>query len=54
MKSIKFSQYSLDKIKILRKHGIIVNKKMAKDIILDPQKVEKGYKEKISSAGKIR
>ncbi len=51
MKSIKFSQHSFDKIKILRKHGVIVNKKMAEDIILNPQKVEKGYKGRLIAQG---
>jgi hypothetical protein len=51
MKKIKFSQHSLDKIRILKKHGIIVNKEVIKEIILKPQQLEKGYKGRLVAQG---
>ncbi len=51
MRHIKFSKHSLEKISILRKHGVMISKKMVKDIILNPQKVEKGYKERLMAQG---
>jgi len=51
MKKIQFSQHSLDKIKILKKHGIIVNKELIKKIVLKPQQLEEGYKERFVAQG---
>jgi len=51
MKKIQFSQHSLDKIKILKKHGIIVNKELIRKIVLKPQQLEEGYKERFVSQG---
>lgn len=51
MKKIKFSQHLLDKIKILEKHNIVVNKEMIKKIILKPQQLEKGYKGRLVVQG---
>jgi len=51
MKKVQFSQHSLNKIKILKKHGIIVNKELIKKIVLKPQQLEEGYKERFVAQG---
>jgi hypothetical protein len=44
---IEFSPHSLLKIEILRSHGIDVSKKIAEDIIRNPDRLDVGYKERL-------
>lgn len=50
---ITFSDHSITKIDILRKHGINISEDMARDIIRNPDKTEEGYKNRIISQGKL-
>lgn len=43
MDKIIFSNYSIEKIKILNKHGFQINKKMVVDIMKNPDKITNGY-----------
>lgn len=47
MKKIRFSDHSLFKIEILKKHGVIIEKSFVKEVILSPDKTEEGYKGRI-------
>ncbi len=47
MKFIVFSLHAIEKIKILRKHNISVDKKFIENAVANPDKVESGYKERI-------
>ena len=44
MDKIIFSNHSIEKIKILNKHGFQINKKMAVDIMKNPDKITNSYK----------
>lgn len=43
---IEFSKHSLQKIDILKSHGINLSTKTIEDIIKFPESIEKGYKER--------
>lgn len=43
MKKIIFSGHSIEKIKILNKHGFQINKKVVVDIMKNPDKIIYGY-----------
>jgi len=45
MNKIIFSQHSLEKIKILNKHGFKISRKAAVDIMKNPDKIINGYKD---------
>lgn len=47
MKKTRFSDHSLFKIEILKKHGVIIEKSFVKKVILSPDKTEEGYKGRI-------
>jgi uncharacterized DUF497 family protein len=53
MERIHFSKHSIEKIKILKKHGVDVNKQMIKNIIHKPEKVDKGYKGRKVAQGEM-
>ncbi len=53
MKKIVFSQHSLDKIEILRKHSIIIDKGFIEDAVLSPDSNETGYKGRIIAQKKL-
>ncbi|MBI2470827.1 MAG: DUF4258 domain-containing protein [Planctomycetes bacterium] len=44
---IEFSPHSLLKIEMLRAHGINVSKEIVEDIVRNPDKIGKGYKERL-------
>ncbi len=44
MKKIIFSQHALNKIDILRRHQIIVDEKLIENAVVNPDKIESGYK----------
>ena len=43
-KRIIFSEHSILKIDILKRHGVSVNKTLVEDLIKNPSKTEAGYK----------
>lgn len=47
MKFIVFSSHAIEKIEILRKHNISIDKKFIEKAVANPDKVESGYKERI-------
>jgi len=47
MKRIRFSNHALLKFKVLESHGIIINEEFIKNIILCPDRIERGYKGRI-------
>jgi len=46
VKEVKFSDHSQLKIELLKKHGMVIDKVFVKNALLNPDKVEKGYKER--------
>ena len=44
MKKTIFSDHSIEKIKILNKHGFKINKKVVLDIMKNPDTIFSGYK----------
>jgi hypothetical protein len=44
---IEYSQHSLDKIEILKKHGVDISKEMIEETVIEPEKVVEGYKNRI-------
>ena len=44
---IEFSPHSLLKIEILRSHGIDVSKEIVENVVKIPDKIEKGYKDRL-------
>lgn len=44
MKKIVFSQHALYKIDILRRHRIFVDEKLIENAVVNPDKIESGYK----------
>ena len=51
--NIIYSNYAIAKIEILRRHGIYADKKLIEDIIIDPEKLEWGYKNRLIAQKKI-
>ena len=44
---IEFSKHALLKISVLEAHGIKISKEMIEDVVLFPDKTEKGYKDRL-------
>jgi hypothetical protein len=44
---IEFSPHSLLKIEILRSHGIDVSKEIVENVVRTPDRIDKGYKERL-------
>lgn len=44
---IEFSPHSLSKIEILRSHGIDVSKEIVENVVRTPDRIDKGYKERL-------
>ncbi|MBT9132942.1 MAG: hypothetical protein DDT33_01473 [Firmicutes bacterium] len=44
---IEFSLHSLLKIEILRSHGIDVSKEIVENVVLTPDKIDEGYKDRL-------
>ncbi len=44
---IEFSQHALLKIDILKSHGINLSTEMIEDLIRFPDKIERGYKDRL-------
>ena len=44
---IKFSPHSLIKIDILKSHGFNLSKEMVESIVRSPDKIERGYKDRL-------
>jgi len=44
---IEFSPHSLLKIEILRPHGIDVSKEIVENVVRTPDRIDKGYKERL-------
>ena len=51
MKKIVFSLHSLNKIQILSKHQIFVDKNLITKIITKPNRIESGYKNRLVAQG---
>lgn len=51
--NIIYSNHAIAKLEILRRHGIYVDKKLIEDIIIDPEKLEWGYKNRLIAQKKI-
>jgi uncharacterized DUF497 family protein len=51
MKKIVFSLHALNKIQILSSHNIFVNKDLITKIIIKPDRVESGYKNRLVALG---
>jgi uncharacterized DUF497 family protein len=51
MKKIVFSLHALNKIQILSSHNIFVNKDLITKIIIKPDRVESGYKNRLVAQG---
>ncbi len=47
MSEIKFTDHALLKIEILKSHGVEVSKEIVEDVIKFPDKIEKGYKNRL-------
>ena len=47
MKNIVFSKHALDKIEILKKHKIIIEKKLIEETIIKPDSIDIGYKDRL-------
>ncbi|MEW6003520.1 MAG: hypothetical protein AB1638_12865 [Nitrospirota bacterium] len=45
---IEFSMHSLLKIEILKSHGIDVSKGVVENVVRNPDRIDTGYKDKIS------
>ncbi len=41
--TITFSDHALDKIEILKKHGITLTKESVIDVVSNPQRIDEGY-----------
>ncbi len=44
---IEFSPHSLLKIEILRSHGMDVSKEIVENVVRTPDRIDKGYKERL-------
>jgi hypothetical protein len=44
---IDFSPHSLVKIEILRSHGIDVSKEIVENVVLSPDRIDAGYKDRL-------
>jgi len=44
---IEFNPHSLLKIEILRSHGIEVSKEIVENIVRAPDRIDKGYKDRL-------
>ena len=44
---IEFSPHSLLKIEILRSHGMDVSKEIVENVVRKPDRIDKGYKERL-------
>ena len=53
MKKVKFSDHSQLKIELLKKHGMVIDKEFIKNAVLKPDRVEKGYKERLVAQKKL-
>lgn len=51
MKKIVFSLHSINKIQILSNHQIFVDEKLITKIITKPDRIEKGYKNRLVAQG---
>jgi len=51
MKKIIFSLHALNKIQILNKHQIFLDKSFIENIISKPDRIEKGYKSRLIAQG---
>ena len=51
--SIKYSEHCLIKIEILNKHGLAVSKAVIEETIIEPERIETGYKNRIIAQRKL-
>ena len=47
MGEIKFSNHAILKLQVLKEHGITVHEDFVREVINSPDKVEKGYRERL-------
>ena len=53
MKEIIFSKHALLKIEILRAHGIILEEKFLKNALKNPDRIDRGYKDRFIAQKKL-
>ena len=53
MADITFSKHAILKIDILKNHGFKVSKELIESVITFPDKIEKGYKDRLIAQKKI-
>ncbi len=51
--TIRFTDHAILKIEILKKHGVEVSISMVEDIIKNPDKIERGYKNRMIAQKRI-
>ncbi|MEW6380575.1 MAG: DUF4258 domain-containing protein [bacterium] len=44
MKKIELSSHAVLKVEILKKHGIIIDEDFVNEVIISPDKIDRGYK----------
>ena len=50
---IEFSLHSLEKIELLKSHGIAVSKEIVEDAVRNPDRIDKGYKDRCIAQNKF-
>jgi len=46
VKKIRFTQHALAKIKILRQHKVNISPDFVKEVLISPDRIDSGYKER--------
>ncbi|MBN2374711.1 DUF4258 domain-containing protein [bacterium] len=47
MKKIEFSKHAEMKIEMLKNHGILITMETVKDVVTSPDKINRGYKDRL-------
>jgi len=47
MKKIELSNHAKLKVKVLKSHNVLVNEEFVRQVVAYPDKIEKGYKERL-------
>ena len=53
MKNVIFSEHALFKVEVLKRHGLVVSKHFIENIVLNPDKIDKGYKGRLIAQKKL-
>ena len=51
--AIRFSEHAKSKMEVLKRHGVKIDKKFIEQTVIEPEKLEPGYKDRMIAQKKL-